>query len=152
MGDKRKIDIKGHISRLEDRIEQLGTDYEHDPNFKNEIKLAIVGSRGFNNYTLLCKEVDDVTKYFDIIQIISGGAAGADSLGARYAKEHNIDTEILIPDWKTHGKKGGFIRNGEIVEKCDYLIAFWDGKSNGTRDSINKAKAKDKLLRIIYND
>lgn len=35
------------------------------------------------------------------------------------------------------------MRNHEMVEFCDYLIAFWDGKSKGTLDAITYAKQID---------
>ena len=37
-----------------------------------------------------------------------------------------------------------------MVEACDMGIAFWDGKSRGTRDSIRKLVNANKLLRIVY--
>ena len=84
--------------------------------------------------------------------IISGGAKGADKLAELLANEYQIPLKIFIPDWKTHGYQAGFIRNTYIVEESDKVIAFWDGKSKGTLDSINKAKRMFKPVMIIeYN-
>jgi YspA, cpYpsA-related SLOG family len=109
------------------------------------MKLAIIGSRTFNDYELM-QTFTDLT---DVTLIISGGAIGADSLAERLANENNIPTLIFKPDWKLNGAKAGFMRNTSIVENCDQLIAFWDGKSNGTMDSVKKARALGKPVTVI---
>ncbi len=78
-----------------------------------------------------------------------GGAKGADSLGEEYAKENNIPTKIFIPDWDKYGKSAGMIRNTDIVNESELIVAFWDGISSGTLDSINKAKKNNKKVLII---
>ena len=111
------------------------------------MKLAIIGSRGFSDYEMLKEEI----KYEfgdEPEEIISGGAKGADTLGAIYAKEYNLKLTVFKPDW-TIGKHAGFIRNTQIIEAADVIIAFWDGESKGTLDSINKAKKLDKQVVVI---
>jgi len=110
-------------------------------------KVAIVGSRNFSDYLLLKATLDKLD--FVPTEIISGGAIGADSLGERYAKEHNIVTNIFLPNWAEHGKKAGFLRNSDIVEASDLVIAFWDSESKGTLDSINKAKKLGKDVQVV---
>ena len=100
------------------------------------MKLAIVGSRDFNNYEFLKKIVD----FHPCTQIISGGARGADTLARQYAIEHGIPFKEFFPDWDTHGKSAGFLRNEQIVQACDELVAFWDGKSRGAKHSITLAE------------
>ena len=78
-----------------------------------------------------------------------GGADGADSLGERYANENNIETLIFLPDWKKHGKMAGFIRNTDIIENAELVVAFWDKTSKGTKDSIDKATKLGKKVLII---
>ena len=109
------------------------------------MKVAIVGSRGFDNYDRLKKILDQL----DIDVIISGGARGADSLGEQYALERGIDTLIFEPDWDKYGNRAGYIRNTDIINNADIVFAFWDGESKGTLHSINLAKKKRKGLRII---
>jgi hypothetical protein len=113
------------------------------------MKFAIVGSRSFNDYNLLCKILDE---YLDPpTEIISGGAMGADSLAARYAREHNIPINVFRPDWDGPEKRGaGLARNTEMVNAAEYVIAFWDGESHGTRDTIAKARKSGTGLRIIH--
>lgn len=115
------------------------------------MKVAIIGSREFNDFNLLEKKINELN--INISLIVSGGAKGADILGERYAKKYGIETLIFIPDWKQFGKKAGFIRNTDIIENSDIVIAFWNGESKGTLDSINKAiKLKKKVYKIIYID
>jgi len=118
-----------------------------------EIRLAIVGSRDFTNYNVLKVIISNIFYRNDVLkiaEIVSGGAKGADSLGDRFAKENDIPIKLFLPDWNTYGKSAGFRRNKLIVENCDVLLAFWDGKSKGTQHSINIAKELG-VSTIIYN-
>lgn len=114
------------------------------------MKLAIVGSREFNDYI---KFKNVIIEYFDvpkITKIISGGARGVDTLAERFADENDISTLIFKPDWNKHGKSAGFIRNKDIVKSADVVIAVWNGISKGTKHSINICNENNKPL-YIYN-
>lgn len=113
------------------------------------INLAVVGSRSFRKYVLLKRELDKIRQTLKISAIISGGAYGADKLGERYAEENEIPIILLLPDWKKHGRGAGLKRNSDIVDQADYVIAFWDGHSKGTLDTINKTKKTSKKLKVI---
>jgi hypothetical protein len=117
-----------------------------------KMKLAIIGSRDFDNYELLKKEVDIflIEMDSDLDTIVSGGARGADSLGERYARENRINTLVFLPEWDKYGKKAGFLRNIDIIKNSDAVIAFWDGNSPGTKSSIDLSKNQNKLLKIVY--
>ena len=109
--------------------------------------VAVIGSRSFNDYVVLCAALDKLVKSDDVI--VSGGARGADELAERYAKEHNLQTIIHLPDWKTYGRAAGFVRNKKIVNDADIVIAFHDGFSKGTQNSIDLAKRTNKPTMII---
>lgn len=109
------------------------------------MKVGIIGSRTFNDYDLMVESL----KGLKITTIVSGGACGADKLAEQYAKEKNIPTKIFLPDWDKHGKSAGFLRNTDIVNESEIIIAFWDGSSKGTADSIKKAKELNKTTIII---
>lgn len=111
--------------------------------------LAIVGSRTFTNYNKLKQSITDNFDITTITQIISGGAIGADTLGERFAIENNIETIILKPEWDKYGKSAGYRRNKDIIDKCDTVIAFWNGKSPGTQHSINIATKLNKKTIVI---
>lgn len=110
------------------------------------MKLAVVGSRTFTDYKLLKLTLDELS---GIDLIISGGANGADKLVERYAFENGIKTTIYIPEWSKLGRSAGIIRNKIIVESADMVVAFWDGISHGTKNSIELAKKANKILKIM---
>lgn len=116
------------------------------------IKIIIAGSRNFEHYTLLKFKCDAILKELKAeheIQIVSGTAKGADQLGERYARENHYICKRFEADWDKNGKSAGFIRNEEMAKYSDYLIAFWDGKSNGTKNMIAVASRYNLKIRII---
>lgn len=115
------------------------------------MKLGIIGSRTFTDYDLFLSVVSRLVEGWSRIdEIVSGGANGADSLASRYAGYFGIKMTVIKPDWKTHGRAAGFLRNTQIVEQSDMIVAFWDGKSAGTKDSIDKAKVLKRPTLIVY--
>ena len=112
------------------------------------IKLAIVGSRTFNDYNLLELTVKANYDVPNISQIISGGACGADKLAEHFAKNNNIETTIYKPDWNKYGKRAGYMRNVDIINAADHVLAFWDGNSKGTKHDIDIAIKYNKPLII----
>ena len=111
------------------------------------MRIGVIGSRGFNNYDLVCDELNPLLN--DIELIVSGGAKGADTLGERWANENNIRTLIFKPDWNKWGKRAGFIRNTDIIANSDYVIAFWDGVSPGTLSSIKLSEKSGTKIKIV---
>ena len=100
--------------------------------------LAIVGSRTFQDYVLLCHVVEQVKGNISVI--VSGGAEGADTLAERYADEHGIAMKVYPANWALYGKSAGYRRNQTIVHNADAVIAFWDGNSAGTAHTIELAR------------
>jgi hypothetical protein len=113
------------------------------------MKLAVVGSRNFNDYDLLKSKLDIIHKKRPITLIVSGRAKGADSLSERWSKENNIETLIFIPEWDKYGKRAGFLRNEDIIKNSDAVVAFWDQISKGTQHSISLAKKYNKPCLIV---
>ena len=115
-------------------------------------KVIIAGSRGFSNYKLLkekCNEyLREKRKQYNII-IISGGARGADTLGEKYAQDEGFSLEVFPANWNKFGKSASFIRNEQMAEIADALIAFWDGKSHGTKHMIEIMENRKLLVRVV---
>lgn len=115
-------------------------------------KVIIAGSRGFSNYKLLkekCNEyLREKRKEYNII-IISGGARGADFYGEKYAQDEGFSLEVFLANWNKFGKSAGFRRNEQMAEVSDALIAFWDGKSHGTKHMIEIMENKKLLVRVV---
>ena len=78
--------------------------------------------------------------------IVSGGARGIDSCAAKYAKEHGIELIEILPDYETYGRRAPIVRNVSIVDECDCVVAFWDGRSKGTKFTIDKAEQQGKRV------
>ncbi len=128
------------------------------------MRLAIIGSRSFDRYALLESTMDDwfaedrtcaCPVNHIVTGVVSGGARGADTLAARWATERGVPLTELKPDWDKHGKAAGFLRNKDIVEAADMVLAFWgngaDGQlSRGTQHSIGVAKRLRKPTLIVY--
>lgn len=110
------------------------------------MKTAIVGTRTADDYGALKSIMDNLIP--KPTEIISGGASGADDMAERYAKENNLLITIIKPDWKTHGKSAGPIRNLEIVSTCERLVALWNGESRGTKHSIETARNQGKEVFV----
>lgn len=112
-------------------------------------KIIVAGSREFKNYNLLKNTLD---KYLNNqeAKIICGGAKGADTLGKLYAESKNLQIQYFFPEWGKWGKIAAHLRNAEMAKVGDTLIAFWDGKSRGTKNMIQLAE-KYKLKIIIIN-
>ena len=109
------------------------------------MKLAVIGSRGFSDYPLLIKEVTKLNPSL----IVSGGAIGADSLAEKAALELGIPTKIFLPEWNKFGRRAGFIRNQLIIDEAQEVIAFWDGVSKGTKNSIDITKSQNKRVHVV---
>ena len=107
--------------------------------------IAVVGGRGFNDYDSLAEELKQHVPFI----LVSGGAKGADSLAEKFADTHGLHKSIFLADWNKYGKRAGYLRNVTIVEKADLVIAFWDGKSKGTKLTIDLAKENGVPLRIV---
>lgn len=103
------------------------------------MKVIIAGGRDFYNYKLLEQAVQKSGLFMDIDTIICGEARGADYLGKKYARRNNIPVLSFPADWDKYGKRAGFIRNVEMAEAGDALIAMWDGVSKGTKHMIDTA-------------
>ena len=111
-------------------------------------RIIVCGTRSFEDYKLMTKVLDKIIKDFgEDVEIVSGHATGADSLGERYAKEHNLKCCVFEANWEKHGKKAGFLRNSQMLDygseigiENALVVAFWDGVSRGSLDTMKKAQ------------
>lgn len=119
---------------------------------KENFKVIIAGSRGFSNYKLLKETCDkylrEKKKTHNVI-VISGHARGADILGEKYASDEDLDLEIYPADWKKYGKSAGFMRNEQMANIADAVIAFWNGESHGTKHMIDIAEEKGLNVKVV---
>lgn len=107
------------------------------------MKIAIVGSRGI--------EIENLEIYLpsSTTEIVSGGAIGVDTCAREYALSHNVKLTEFLPDYKKYGRKAPLKRNLEIIDYADKVIAFWDGKSRGTKFVIKNCRLKNVPVRVF---
>lgn len=110
------------------------------------MKIAVVGSRGYPDSEEVMQFVLNTFKPEDIL--VSGGARGVDSWAQEAATALGCETYVYVPDWQLLGRGAGFARNKQIVDECDRLVAFWDGKSRGTKHSIDLALGQGKPVEV----
>ena len=113
------------------------------------MRLAIVGCRDYNNREEFTSLMDTFFKNQNITEIVSGGASGADRMAKDYAQERGLAYKEFPADWNQYGKAAGPIRNKEIVDYSDKVVAFWDLESRGTKSTIGIAKRQDKMFCIF---
>lgn len=127
-----------------------------------ELRVIIAGSRNFDDFSKLMNscidilhEISDQNDDLDKIRVVSGTARGADQLGEQYAKVAGYEVSRFVPDWDGLGKRAGYVRNAEMAKYAmadgnyGVLIAFWDGKSKGTKHMINLAEKNGLEVHIV---
>ncbi|MBE6548047.1 MAG: DUF2493 domain-containing protein [Ruminococcaceae bacterium] len=107
------------------------------------MKIAIIGSRGLHVENLEIYLPDGVT------EIVSGGAKGIDTDAESFANKNNIKITVFLPEYNRYGRGAPIMRNYQIVDYSDEVIAFWDGKSRGTKSVIDYCKKQDKKVTVI---
>ena len=98
------------------------------------MKIAVIGSRGIAAVNLekyLPPETDE---------IVSGGAKGVDTVAKEYANRNGIKLTEFLPEYDKYGRGAPLKRNITIIEYADMVLAFWDGKSRGTKFVIDNCK------------
>lgn len=112
-------------------------------------RVIVAGGRDFNDYGLLKDKLDYYLQNLPDIEIVSGGAKGADALGERYAKESGYPLKVFPAAWDSLGKRAGLVRNEEMARYANYLVAFWDASSRGTKHMIDVAKRSGLKVKVV---
>lgn len=111
--------------------------------------VIIAGGRDFEMLEKHMLMLDDICDSVEASEIVSGTARGADKAGEYYAHTRKIPCTRFPANWKKYGKSAGYIRNEEMAKYADMLVAFWDGKSRGTKHMIKTMKQFNKPVRVI---
>lgn len=107
------------------------------------MRLAIIGSRNISKFDLTPVIPPGVTT------IVSGGAQGVDTIARQYAKVKGIRLVEFFPQYDRYGRAAPIIRNKQIIENADKVLAIWDGKSKGTSFTIDQARKKGIEVIIV---
>lgn len=129
-----------------------GITYQNIKMEKKVIRIGVIGSRNFSDYSLFCEKLEYLTHNIkeDIIYISGACKSGADKMIANYCLENNKQLIEYPPNYiKYSGKHALFKRNDEIVANCDYLISYWDGISRGASYTHNKAIKRGINVKVV---
>ena len=107
------------------------------------MKVAVIGSREL--------KVNNLEKYLpkEVTEIVSGGARGIYTSAREYALKNNIKLKEFLPEYEKYGRSAPLKRNIQIIDYADMVLAFWDGKSKGTKFVIDNCKRIGKRVRIF---
>lgn len=110
------------------------------------MKVAVIGSRGLS--------VTDLGRYLpkNTTEIVSGGAKGVDTSAREYALSHGIKLTEFLPEYTKYGRSAPLKRNITIIEYSDIVLAFWDGKSRGTKFVIDNCRKLGVEVRVYIID
>lgn len=123
-------------------------------------KVIVAGGRDFDYKSEHLDKVSHlISNYYNTktmtplkggVELVTGCAKGADQIPYLFNSWHGVPIKEFPADWDTHGKKAGILRNIEMAEYADALIAFWDGKSRGTKNMIEEAKKRGLKVKVVY--
>lgn len=107
------------------------------------MKVAVIGSRSLN--------VSNIGEYLPLecSEIVSGGAKGVDTSAADFALKHGIKLTVILPEYEKYGRGAPIVRNKQIIDHADTVIAFWDEKSKGTLSVIKHCEKIGKPCKVV---
>ena len=108
---------------------------------KQALNIVVAGGREYENYPELSQKLDRVISELNTppgmkLNIVSGGARGADTLAEKYAQERGLGLQVFKADWEGQGLNAGMNRNRQMAEAGDILVAFPGG--SGTENMIQQ--------------
>lgn len=109
-----------------------------------EFKLIIAGGRNFTDTKMLSGVIDQLVNHGELKNY-----AVSYMLGREFALAFNVKRYEFPANWNQHGKAAGFIRNKQMGDFADGLLAFWDGQSRGTKQMIEYMQSLGKPTYII---
>jgi len=131
--------------------------------------LGIVGSRAYRNSSRIKAVIEKYIEKFgaENLSIVSGGCPdGADFLAKNLALDMGLDYKEFPPAHSKHNSycvlppenynkpyhvSNFFVRNGQIAEYVEHLLAFvvHGVKANGTMDTVKKATQLGKKVLVL---
>lgn len=107
------------------------------------MRVAVIGSRGLM--------VNNLGKYLpdNVTEIVSGGARGVDTCARNYAQRHGIKLTEFLPEYEKFGRSAPLKRNITIIQNADFVLAFWDGTSHGTKFVIDNCQKMGVPVKIF---
>lgn len=123
--------------------------------FDDSFNVTISGSRDYDSFWEFAHVLDDILhlrRNRTRIRLFEGGARGVDKLAAKYAVLRKIRSKRFHADWDSFPRQAGILRNIEMIDQSDMVVAFWDGASKGTKHAIDYGLKKRKRVIIVRTD
>jgi hypothetical protein len=111
------------------------------------MKVIVAGSRSIVSYLIVAEAIEQAG--LEIDEVVSGGASGVDKLGELWARKHNVKVKRFPAQWDRLGRRAGFVRNSQMADYAEALIAVWDGESRGTKHMIEEMEERGKLVIVV---
>ena len=110
------------------------------------MRVAIVGSRHF-------PELERVAEYVRSLpastSLVTGSASGVDATATRVARERGLPVRVLAASFEEARDAASSVeRNRRLIDACDVLVAFWDGSSEGTRRTVERALDRAREVHV----
>ena len=124
---------------------------------ESTFKLLVSGSRSIKNDAWVRDTLNTVVATLPRAPtlLIHGGAIGVDKLAGKWAMQRDLAVKVVNPDfkkwpigkyrWKAYG-----VRDKEMVDEADTVVCLWDGRSKGTRLTMEYAEEKGKFAKVVY--
>lgn len=117
------------------------------------MKLIVAGGRDFTDTNRMIAELQKLVESGEITdspELVCGMARGADITAYNLWKGAGMLIHEFPADWDRLGKRAGYVRNAEMANFADTLVAFWDGKSKGTKHMIDiMTRSDDKKVIVV---
>jgi hypothetical protein len=118
------------------------------------MRVLVCGDRNWNDQRLIEGWLDRLyTMHPEGVDVIEGGAAGADSLAHQAAMGLGIECKSYPANWAKYGRAAGPIRNKWmlVAGKPDLVLAFHDDLENskGTKNMIEQAKKAGVRVQVV---
>jgi hypothetical protein len=110
-------------------------------------RVIVAGSRSGFEYADVVAAI--LASRWSFTEVVSGGARGVDTHGENWAWQWGVPVRRFNADWDRHGKVAGRLRNVEMAEYADALIACWDGRSTGTAHMVQAMRYRAKPVFLV---
>jgi hypothetical protein len=113
------------------------------------VRLIIAGGREFEGLREHVAYLNDFHEQYRVREVLCGEARGADDFGKRWAESKGIPVASFPADWG-RGRAAGPIRNQQMADNADALVAFPGGR--GTENMILVAVRRGLFIHVWPRD
>lgn len=116
-------------------------------------RLLVTGSRDWDDEAAVHGHLDRISSQHPDLEIIEGGARGADTHARAWAQKRGKKVTTYQADWKTHGRAAGPKRNQRMLDegKPERVLAFSRDLENskGTKDMVRRARRAGLPVEVV---